>query len=175
MPLGMQAQEEAIRAVLLELRDEWFDIEPHQFSEPATWFPNYKVRREVKASRNPATREQARVVHEERVARGAARRLAKLEEDTDFVDQLRTTLSPDVLPRPGPMPPPQQPGHKARQQLTAEDRKKAWHTIVCQQVGAKAFFRTSLQKQREVHRVVSSYEKDFDQDPPLQSPAREEV
>ena len=132
MPLAMEAQEEAIRAILLELRDEWFDIEPHRFSEPSAWFPNYKVRREVKASRNPETREQARVDHEEGVARGAARRLAKLEEENKLIDQLRTKLPPDTLPAPGPMPPLRQPKRKASEQLTGEDRKKAWNTIVTQ-------------------------------------------
>ncbi|MCJ1379649.1 hypothetical protein MMC17_002751 [Xylographa soralifera] len=172
MSPGMEAQEEAIRAILLELRDEWFDIEPPQFSEPSTWFPNYKVRREVKASRNPETRKQARVAHEEGVARGAARRVAKLEEDIP-VDQLGTKLPPDILPGPGPMPPPKQPKRKTNQELTGGDRKKAWNTIITQQVGAKAFFRTSLQKQREVYRVVSSYDKESYQHPPPHSTSEE--
>ncbi|MCJ1397699.1 hypothetical protein MMC11_000895 [Xylographa trunciseda] len=81
MPPGMEAQEETLRAILLELRDEWFDIQPDKFAEPKTWFPTQKVRREVRASRDPATRESNRVAHEEFVAKGAAKRLGKFEEE----------------------------------------------------------------------------------------------
>ena len=160
MPLEMETQEQALRAVLLELRDEWFDIEPHQFSDLAMWFPNYRLRREVEASRDPETMARARGEHEEWFARGAARRLAKLEEANRPTGQFGTGFETDGLP--------------ATQQPTGEDRKKAWHTIVSEGVGLEAFFRSSLQAQWEVHRVVSSYKKDFGRHLLMQFPTGEE-
>ncbi|MCJ1393983.1 hypothetical protein MMC18_006860 [Xylographa bjoerkii] len=170
MPPGMEEEEDTIRAILLELRDEWFDIQPGKYIEPKAWWPNQKIRREVNASRIPETRQKARVAHEGWVARGAATRLAKAEEEDELIDQLTTGIPPNTLPGPGPMPPSGQTKRKASQETTRDDRKKAWHTIISQQVNAKATFRASLERQREVHRVVSSYKNVFGRYPPAQSP-----
>ena len=179
MPAYLQDREEGYRAILLQLRDEWFYINPgddeeeDDFDTPRLWRPTNKLYLLMKAAKDPQKKAQAIAVHQEGVARGARRLIEKADEEEALVKQLQTKLAPKTMPEPGPLPT-GKPGkstaekskRKASQDLKGPDRKKAWTTCGGVRSKAVATFHQSLQTMREANRVVSDYMEKWNSPPP---------
>lgn len=171
MPIELKDEEAVIRAILLELRDEWFTIGNYNglvegLAEPWTWLPTPQLIQQFKDSKTPEKKQAARRANEDQVAKGAARRVQKLDEEKELVEQLSTELEVNAIPTPGPFP--SKNKRKASQEVSVQDRKKAWRTIQDQQRRARTSFEASLERQREVNRVVSHYKGQFGSSPPPQ-------
>lgn len=169
MPIELKDEEAEIRAIILELRDEWFTIDNFNglvdgLAEPWTWLPTPQLIQQFKDNITPEKKQAARRANEDQVAKGAARRVQKLDEEKELVEQLSTVLEVNAIPTPGPLP--SKNKRKASQEVSVQDRKKAWRTIQDQQRRARASFRASLELQREVNRVVSHYKGQYGRSPP---------
>ena len=105
MPLNMQREEEFMRAVVLELIDNWFkkDYDP---DTPGSWTPTENLIehwKELTGKRKKS--EKGRFEHEIAVESAALKRLEKLQEDDLLIEQLRGPFSEtSALPPPGPLP-----------------------------------------------------------------------
>ena len=179
IPANLQDREEGYRAILLQLRDEWFYINPgndedeDDFDTPRLWRPTDKLYLLMKAAKNLQKKAQAIAVHQEDVARGAKRLIEKADEEEALVKQLQTKLSPNTMPEPGPLPTgkagksaAEKSKRKASQDLKGPDRKKAWTTFESVRSKAVATFHQSLQTMREANRVVSDYTENWNSPPP---------
>lgn len=175
MPIDLLDDEMYMRATLIELRDKWFDIDDDETNKPSSWFPTSALREEHRDCKK-SEKDTARRKHEADVARGAALRLEKLDEEEQLVQQLSAGFQADTLPKPGPLPAGKK--RKASRTVSFEDRTKAWNIIKKVQEKAFSSYRTSLETQKEVNRVVSQYREDFGESPPPKAssssgPARE--
>ena len=177
MPIDMIGEEEFMRATLEELRDTWFDASL-DLDNPLVWTATPALKQEYVTNKSQSTsiKLKARDTHEEGVARGAARRIEKLETEAQLVSQLEASLKTpmplNALPAPGPFTPTspskaKSKKRKASQELSYSDaRKKAWTSVSEQQMRSISSFRVSLAAQREVNRIVSHYKETFGTSPP---------
>ncbi|MCJ1364964.1 hypothetical protein MMC16_004082 [Acarospora aff. strigata] len=171
MPIELKDEEQNIQAIILELRDRWFTVDEVSgpvdgLAEPWTWLPKLQLLEEIKDNKTPEKRQAARLESEEQVVKGAARRILKLDEEKELVDQLSTQLAADTIPSPWPLP--SNKKRKASQKVSVRSRKKAWKTIQDQQRRARTSFRASLELQRQVNRVVLHYKDQYGSSPPPQ-------
>lgn len=169
MPIELQDDEADFRAIILELRDEWFTIDNPSgladgLAKPWMWQPKPQLVQRFKDSQTPEKKEVARRANEDQVAKGAARRLQRHNEEKELVEQLSTELEDNTVPTPGPTS--SKKKRNASQEVSVHERKKAWTTIQSLQRRARASYRASLELQREVNRVVSHYKDQYGTSPP---------
>lgn len=156
-----------MRAVLLELRYSWFEIEEggeyegDYETKPFTWIPKQALISEWKELRNAAVKKVAgQAVQAQAIAHGAKKRLDALSDEDMLIKQLSIGTPPNTLPLPGPII----NKRKASRDLspTPSARKSAWQTIQETRKKALYSFRSSLMLQMECNRVVSQYKEIFD-------------
>ena len=164
MPVDMGDEEQFMRAVLLELRDSWFEI--------PTWLPKKALIAEWEATRTAAHKKVAgQAVQAQAIANGAKKRLDALNDEDQLVSQLSVGTPSDTLPAPGPI---SEKKTSEQLNLTASSRKKAWETIQKTRTMAMETFRTSLEIQKECNRVVSQYKDSFGTSSPPPASSSEE-
>ncbi len=171
MPIELKDEEAEVRAILLQLRDQWFTMGAFnsvvdELAQPWMWLPTPQLIQECMDSRTPEKRQAARRANEDQVAQGAAKRIQKLDEEKELVQHLSTELEANAIPAAEPIPPRRK--REPSQEASVQDRKKAWRTIQDQQRRARASYRASLGLQGEVNRVVSHYKGQFGSSPPPQ-------
>ena len=151
-------EEMYMQATLLELRDKWFDFLDDEHDNPRAWAPSQALRQENQDSKSNFGKEDARAKYQEDVARGAANRLQVLNDDEQLVRQLSQGSKANTLPA--------GTRKKASRAVSGEDRKKVWEVIKNSQDRALSAYRSSLEIQKELNRVVSSYREQCGESPP---------
>lgn len=148
-PVELKHEETLIRAILLEFKDRWFQIEQedHPFYPPAaSWEPTKKLKSEHIIHEHPATKKAAKAHNKKMVVRMARRRLRALKMVKGLAIQPQLTSD-------GPPP----PAAKLKRQAIhcLRKRRQAWHAIAA---SARKYdeFNSSLALQRIVNTVVSS-------------------
>ena len=146
-PLELKHEETLIRAILLELKDRWFEIEQedHPYYPPASsWQPRRRLRHEHIIHEHPTTKEAAKAHHHKMVVGSARNHLRALKMVKDLV----------VGPRSGSGI--QSSRRKNRRAIYyLRKRRDAWFAIAA---SARKYdsFNSSLAMQRIVNTVVSS-------------------
>ncbi|KAI9769013.1 MAG: hypothetical protein M1839_003843 [Geoglossum umbratile] len=170
MPPDLEEEEDFMRATLLELRDKWFkrDYNP---DAPFGWTPTDELVAYWKdLSESPKKSEESRLKHAINVEQGVLRRLKEVEEEDTVIQQVRSKFDETSLPDAGPLP-----KRKASDSLSNSEpklkklkktREEVWECIMTQQKQAKGTFRQSLEKQRQVNRLVSQYTAKWGISPP---------
>ena len=103
MPVEMCEEEQFMQAVLLELRDSWFDIEEGEDYEiqPFTWIPTQALIAEWKALKSAAGKKvTGQAVQAQAIANGAKKRLDALSDEDKLIRQLSIHHLQTYYPRP---------------------------------------------------------------------------
>lgn len=167
-PPSMADEEIIFRALLEQMRDDWFDTSfaPDQ---PGGWSFKPAIRevydqlQKKKAAKDDAFR---------KVAERAANRLQWDQENEELLVQAVTTVSdPFKLPPPGPEHSTVSSKGKAKASIASDpvdvsDRRKAWDTIMKQQTGQLKALERTLSQQRRINRIVSAYRATYGEDAP---------
>ncbi|KAI4091804.1 MAG: hypothetical protein LQ344_003908 [Seirophora lacunosa] len=169
-PPSMADTELMWRSVLEQLRDDWFDISDGP-DQPGNW--NHKPA--IKTAHERLRKSKAEHQRDlQSIGAKAANRLALDKETEDLLVQAYTQPpSPFQLPAPGPGTPTMSSKGKgkakAAKPVDVSDQRKAWDTIMKQQLGQLPQLEMTLSKQREINRVVSAYRAAYGDDPPPSS------
>ncbi|KAL8838641.1 MAG: hypothetical protein Q9170_002049 [Blastenia crenularia] len=167
-PPNTSGHETVMRAVLEQLRDEWFQTS-HAPQQPKAWIPLSKLL-QVHADLQPG--KQPKQNNSLIVAQNAAKRLALGNEQEELLVQAATSHQSQQLPPPGPGSPKVTGKGKGKAKATkakaadVSDRKTAWDQIMYQQEGQYNGITATLAKQREINRIVSAYRSAYGDDPP---------
>lgn len=160
-PLELKHEETIIRAILLQLKERWFEIEQddHPFYPPASsWEPTKKLKNEHIIHRHPVTKNAAKAHTKQMVVRLARRRLRELKMAKDLA----------VVENP---PYPSSSSSSSSSSPRKQSRKQSRHTTFCLRKRTAAWhaitssarhrdpFNSSLVMQRVVNTVVSSLER----------------
>ncbi|KAL8698947.1 MAG: hypothetical protein Q9201_006293 [Fulgogasparrea decipioides] len=165
-PPDMAVEEDQMRAVLLELQSDWFDISSNP-NNPSSWVP--RVARLQQAAGIGQQSNQSAQAHAQQVAQNAVRRLALDQEKGMILAQALATPEKGKLPETGPGP---SKKRKASRTLEPEQRRKAWNLIMEQQNGINTQILSIIKKRREVNRMVSVHRDAFgDEGPPEEEPS----
>ncbi|KAI4176399.1 MAG: hypothetical protein LQ343_001138 [Gyalolechia ehrenbergii] len=164
---NQSGDETAMRAILEQLRDQWFDTSDAP-NQPLGWcfLPEIKkVHAELQKSK------QKRQDMMRQVAQNAAQRIALSDEQEDLLVQAATQpLHPPQLPPQGPGSPTITGKGKSKfsiaKPVDVSDRKKAWNAIMDQQAGQYNGITATIAKQRQINRMVSAYGNPYGEDPP---------
>ncbi|MCJ1467811.1 hypothetical protein MMC07_006436 [Pseudocyphellaria aurata] len=170
IPLELKHEETLMRAILLELRDKWFEIEVDEYIQPPPdeWFPTEALRDMHRNRKLPEVKAAAKVEHDKSVLRGAQKRLHRAGQIQELVQQLSAKPDATALPQPGPQ---KEKGGNKRQEsnsnhLSPSKRKKVWLAISKHQVRACSAFSSSLDLQKQVNMMTASYRTSFGSSPP---------
>ncbi|KAL9021598.1 MAG: hypothetical protein Q9185_001246 [Variospora sp. 1 TL-2023] len=170
-PPSMAGIELTWRSVLEQMRDEWFDISPGP-ENPSNWNNKPAIRIvHDRLQKNKAEHQR----NLQLIAAKAASRLAMDQEpEALFIQACTQPPTPFQLPDPGPgAPMSSYKGKgkvKAQKPIDVSDRRKAWDTIMKQQLGQLPQLEMTLSKQREINRIVSAYRAVYGDDAPPPSP-----
>ncbi len=133
-PTDMMVEEDYIRAIVVELRDRWFDVDFFETPDQSGgWRSTLALKEDAVAVRG--AKEEGREMHEEVVAKAAAERLRELEEEETLTDQLqKMPTSTKSLPTFGLLPKsPIKKGQRKRSQASetfnSDNRRKVWKQI----------------------------------------------
>ena len=150
-PPDMSEEEDAMRAVLLQIKDEWFDSSFRPF-QPASWNATSNLQALVPTpkSSNTTGHQKALQQSHQSVALGASHRLNQAEEE---ILLLRQANDPRVTQKDSK--------RKARTDIDVNDRRKAWQQIQEIQMDHWSNVRRTLVEQRNLNRVVSGYREEY--------------
>ena len=157
-PPELSDDESAMRALLEQLRDEWFDISSNP-NEPEAWIRKPAIEEAYNALQKS---KQAREQHDLSIAQRAENRKIALDEDIDLLLQAATNPEDGKLLKKGPTSPTTNKSgkskkRKASQPIDVSNRSEAWKTIRKQQQQLHGDVLETLSKQREVNRIFSAY------------------
>ena len=145
------------------MRDDWFDWAKAP-QQPFGWIPKPAI---TKVYEQLSKAQKAKDQAFRHVAQKAAQRLQLDKENEELLIQAATDYT-DELPPAGPGYPPNSKKGKAKAQAPKRivSRQEAWETIMKQQDAVHGSFIVTLNKQREVNRLVSDYRSAYGNSPP---------
>ncbi|KAL8748383.1 MAG: hypothetical protein Q9184_007345 [Pyrenodesmia sp. 2 TL-2023] len=167
-PPDKPEEEVVMRAVLEQLRDEWFDSS-YAPDQPATW--NHKPA--IRAIQ--AELEKSKTVKEDIVRNSAKMAAARLQLTAEYADlqvgAATKSVLPPQLPAPGLGPATtsakgkgKAKAPKAQKDIAPSERAKVWQWIIDQQTGQNEQIMDAIPQQREINRVVSQYRRALEED-----------
>lgn len=172
-PPDKPEEEVVMRAILEQLRDEWFDSS-YAPDQPSAW--NHKPA--IRAVQ--AELEKTKTVKEDMVRNSAKMAAERLGLTAQYADLLVGAATKPTLPQQLPAPglgyattsakgkgkgkakPP-----KAHKDIAPSERANVWQWIMDQQTGQNQKIMDAMTQQREINRVVSQYRETFGEDGPL--------
>ncbi|KAL9024676.1 MAG: hypothetical protein Q9196_006338 [Gyalolechia fulgens] len=171
---NQSADETAMRAVLEQLRDQWFDSS-HAPDQPQGW-TNLPEIRKVRDELQKAKQKSQDMMR--KVAQNAAQRITlSIEEEELSNEEEELLVQAATQPPEPPQLPPPGPGSatitgKGKAKLSigkpvdVSHRKQAWDAIMDQQHGQYNGIKTTMARQRQINRMVSAYRTAYGEDPP---------
>ena len=168
-PPELSNDEAAMRALLEQLRDEWFDIS-FDPNEPQTWIRKPAISEAYNALQKSG---QAREQHNLSIAQRAENRKFALDEDIDLVLQAATNPEEGKLPKKGPASPTTNKSgkskkRKASQPIDVSNRSEAWDTIRKQRQQLHGDVLETISKQRKVNRIISAFRAKYGSSSPAE-------
>lgn len=132
-PPELSGQEGAMRALLEELRDEWFDTSFNP-NKPGAWRPKLTIQKAYYVVQETKQIDQQDA---QSIAQRAINRLHAIDEEVE--SDGKPTEGETIRP------------------IDVSDRKEAWKTIMRQQYRAHGDVLSAVASQRKVNRVISTY------------------